>query len=169
MDEVGCRLIPKDVAARYHSTTLIGSERINEQPGLFDSCVIMDESGASYTAIWPVRDIEEGDLITCSNLNSRGLQKLCLLQDALSYCFEDELESTEDVDCKANLPMLSNITKESRDSLSQLRSLLAASRYAVKSVNSCLQLDESYGCLLPSWDLSSGGSDFRSIAFFCIR
>lgn len=93
MDEVGSRL--------QHSEPFASPE--NESGEGFDCCLVLDpRTGASYTAFWPSRDVEEGEVAYCRGLPNRlglrlsSLNVLAAFEDPPAEQGEEELEQLHD-------------------------------------------------------------------------
>jgi len=71
LDEVGSRLIAADEGKSHFESALVTTANL------------------TYTAVWCVKKVEEGDIITCSGL-PKGMRRLAELQSCLSFDFLDE-------------------------------------------------------------------------------
>jgi hypothetical protein len=127
LDEVGSRLLPCD-----------GYFKAEDCKAIFMSSLVEDNDGNLYTAIWPIKDADAGDIVTCGGLSCHGYRRLISLDDALTDAFDED-----------------SLSQEDSAVISAFYDMLLENEYTVNSISSLLNLGPSFGHCFPVWELSS--------------
>ncbi len=137
LDEVGsrvCEVFPR-------RSLKLGPED-DKSAGFHRALVFHPTSGEAFTAFWPRRDVEEGEIATCDNLPHRQAARLAQLQ-VLEGVEEEEEEGAEEAHV---------------ETAHRLGRFLADQGYKdAARINALLGLEATCGKLLPVWDISNPG------------
>jgi tRNA1(Val) A37 N6-methylase TrmN6 len=158
MDEVGsrfCEVLPRrslGISAADDKNPTEGKSENESNSAAFRCALIFHpDTREAFTAFWPRRDVTEGEIATCDNLPHGQAARLARLQVLSNASVDDTMEGEESEEKEAG----GKISRKSIEASHRLRQFLESAGYCnVRQVNSLLGLEETYGRLLPVWEIS---------------